>query len=140
MALLQGLTGRQKLAAAGLATAALFGMGAAGSGYLARSQGHGPEKMASSQGVQPARNDGRARLNTGTKAPKTKWRPAFGSININSATEQELDALPGVGPVTARKIVEYRTTHGGFQSIDELDQVKGIGPKKLEEMRPYCRL
>lgn len=67
-------------------------------------------------------------------------RPAPKSISLNTAGASELDRLPGVGPATAAKIIEYRKAHGGFASIDELLAVKGIGPKKLADMRPYLRL
>lgn len=63
-----------------------------------------------------------------------------GQISINSASALQLEELPGVGPAIAARIVEYRQTNGGFKSIDELEKVKGIGPKKLESMRPYVRL
>jgi competence protein ComEA len=58
-----------------------------------------------------------------------------GPVHLNSATIDELDALPGVGPVTAQKIVDYRQQHGGFRSVDELDAVPGIGPARLENLR-----
>jgi competence protein ComEA len=60
---------------------------------------------------------------------------AAGPVHLNSATAQELDALSGVGPVTAQKIIEYREQHGGFRSVDELDAVPGIGPARLEQLR-----
>jgi competence protein ComEA len=59
-----------------------------------------------------------------------------GPVHLNSATLEQLDALPGVGPVTAQKIVDYRTQHGGFGSVDELDAVAGIGPARLADLRP----
>ncbi|TML27724.1 MAG: ComEA family DNA-binding protein [Actinobacteria bacterium] len=59
-----------------------------------------------------------------------------GPVHLNSATLDQLDALPGVGPVTAQKIVDYRTQHGGFGSVDELDAVPGIGPARLADLRP----
>jgi competence protein ComEA len=58
-----------------------------------------------------------------------------GPINLNSAIAEQLDTLDGVGPATAAKILEYRTQHGGFSSVDELAQIPGIGPKKLEELK-----
>jgi competence protein ComEA len=56
-------------------------------------------------------------------------------INLNSATAEQLDTLDGVGPTTAQKILDYRTQHGGFSSIDDLAQIPGIGPKKLESLK-----
>jgi competence protein ComEA len=56
-------------------------------------------------------------------------------LSLNSATAEQLDTLDGVGPATAQKILEYRTAHGGFSSVDDLAQIPGIGPKKLESLR-----
>lgn len=58
-----------------------------------------------------------------------------GPVHLNTATLEELDALPGVGPVTAQKILDYRQQHGAFSSIDELDAIPGIGPARLEQLR-----
>jgi competence protein ComEA len=58
-----------------------------------------------------------------------------GPVSLNSATLQELDSLPGIGPSTAQKIITYRETKGPFTSIDQLSEVPGIGPSKLEELR-----
>jgi competence protein ComEA len=58
-----------------------------------------------------------------------------GPVHLNSATLEQLDALPGVGPVTAQKILAYRQEHGAFGSVDELDAVPGIGPARLEQLR-----
>jgi competence protein ComEA len=59
-----------------------------------------------------------------------------GPVHLNSATLEQLDALPGVGPVTAQKIIDYRAQHGGFGSVDDLDAVPGIGPARLADLRP----
>ena len=58
-----------------------------------------------------------------------------GPVRLNTATLEQLDALPGVGPVTAQKILDYRQQNGAFSSIDELDAIPGIGPARLEELR-----
>lgn len=63
-----------------------------------------------------------------------------GPVHLNTATLEQLDTLPGVGPVTAEKILAYRDEHGAFQSIDELDAVSGIGPARLEELRELVAL
>jgi len=63
-----------------------------------------------------------------------------GPVHLNTATLEQLDELPGVGPVTAGKILAYRDEHGAFQSIDELDAVPGIGPARLEELRQLVAL
>lgn len=61
-------------------------------------------------------------------------------VNINTATLEGLEALPGVGPVTAQKILDWRTAHGSFSSVDELLEVDGIGEKTLADMAPYVTL
>ncbi len=58
-----------------------------------------------------------------------------GPVHLNTATLEQLDALPGVGPVTAQKILDYRQKHGAFGSVDELDAIPGIGPARLEQVR-----
>ncbi len=60
-----------------------------------------------------------------------------GQINLNTATQKELQSLPYVGPKIAARIIEYREKHGPFKSIDELLEIKGIGQKKLERIKPY---
>lgn len=62
------------------------------------------------------------------------------TLNVNTASESELTSLPGVGPGLARRIVEYRTENGQFQSVDDLQNVSGIGPSKFDRMAPYVRI
>jgi len=56
-------------------------------------------------------------------------------VDLNSATAEQLDTLPGIGPSTAAKIVAYRQQHGAFHSLAELDAISGIGPAKLAELK-----
>ncbi|MFA5801469.1 MAG: ComEA family DNA-binding protein [Thermoleophilia bacterium] len=56
-------------------------------------------------------------------------------VNLNSATQAQLEELDGVGPKTAQKIIEYRDAHGGFKSIEEMMEVPGIGPAKFEQIK-----
>ena len=61
--------------------------------------------------------------------------PGVVAVSLSSATVEELDELPGVGPITAQKIVDYRAEHGPFASVDDLDAVPGIGPTRIEQLR-----
>ena len=60
---------------------------------------------------------------------------AGGRVSLSSATAAELDSLPGIGPVTAQKILDYRAEHGGFRSVEDLDAIPGIGPARVEQLR-----
>jgi len=63
-----------------------------------------------------------------------------GVVNVNAATAEELSLLPGVGPAKAQAIIRYRTEHGAFKRVEDLSQVKGIGDKQLEKIRPHVAL
>ncbi len=69
--------------------------------------------------------------------PDASGAPAGGLINLNTATEAELDDLPGVGPVTAASILEWRQENGQFSSVDDLLEVRGIGEATLEDLRDH---
>ena len=60
---------------------------------------------------------------------------ALAALNINSATKDELVALPGIGPAKAQAILDHRKAHGPFKSIEELKDVKGIGAKRFEKLK-----
>lgn len=79
-----------------------------------------------------------------SKAPPPRpgsVKPKAGeAVNLNTATVQELDALPGVGPVTAAAIVAWRQANGKFTSVDQLADVEGIGPARLEKLRALVRV
>jgi competence protein ComEA len=66
--------------------------------------------------------------------------PASAPLDLNTATATQLDELPGVGPVLAQRIVDYRTQHNGFHTVDELRQVSGIGEAKFADLKPLVRV
>lgn len=76
----------------------------------------------------------------GAPESSTPSGPARSMVSINLATAEQLEALPGVGPVTAAAIVEWRTNNGSFSSIDELLEVSGIGEATLAEIKPFAQL
>jgi competence protein ComEA len=61
---------------------------------------------------------------------------ANAALNLNTATKDELVALSGIGPAKAQAILGYRAQHGGFKSVDELKDVKGIGARRFEKLKP----
>lgn len=61
---------------------------------------------------------------------------ANAALDLNTATKDDLVALSGIGPAKAQAILDYRTEHGGFKSVDELKDVKGIGARRFEKLKP----
>jgi competence protein ComEA len=92
---------------------------------LAAPLADGEQVVVPTRGAAPA----------GAPAAASGAAPASGPVHLSTATLEQLDALPGVGPVTAQKILDYRQQHGGFSSVDELDAVPGIGPARMEELQ-----
>jgi competence protein ComEA len=75
-------------------------------------------------------------LFTVASAATTK-KPPLKPVNINAATSEELQQVPGIGPATAEKILQMRKSYGSFKSVDDLLAIKGIGKKRLDKMRKY---
>lgn len=76
----------------------------------------------------------------GASVPTAGGGSAAGPVDLNSADEAALDSLPGVGPVIAQRIVQWRTDNGRFTSVDELTEVSGIGDKLMAQLRPLVRV
>jgi len=68
-----------------------------------------------------------------TAVPTVK---AASKVNLNRASADELQVLPGIGPVLAQRMVDWRKAHGRYRTVDDLQEVKGIGKKRLEQLRP----
>lgn len=97
--------------------------------------GPAPVKKTEGQEVPPEIPSPVAKNNS--LKPLSKKPVADGSLDVNRASREELEAVPGIGPVLAGRIIEYREKNGGFNRIDDLLKIKGIGPKTLEKLRRY---
>ncbi|MFG2552765.1 helix-hairpin-helix domain-containing protein [Streptomyces sp. NPDC048581] len=76
---------------------------------------------------------------TGSGAAAVAGAAPTAPVSLNTATVDQLDTLPGVGPVLAQHIIDYRTQHGGFRSVDELQEVNGIGARRFADLRNLVR-
>lgn len=99
----------------------------------------GSQTAKATQSKKAANQDSAAQPRKAPKANKAKGLEGT-KVNINTALAEELAKLPRVGAKAAQRIVDYRSAHKSFKSVDELRNVKGIGPKVLEGIRPYATL
>ena len=97
------------------------------------------QKAKKAKATKPSTIAGMPRALTAAGKPSDNASPEFlekHPLNLNTANAAQLEALPGVGPAMAQQILDARKQNGGFKSVDELDEVPGIGPKKMETLRP----
>jgi competence protein ComEA len=97
------------------------------------------KKATKPKAANPTTIAGLPRAVTAAGKPSNNASPEYlekNPMNLNTANAAQLEALPGVGPAMAQKILDFRKENGGFKSVDELDEVPGIGPKKMETLRP----
>ena len=117
-----GATGRAELAALNLAAPLVDGI-----------QVLVPRRVSASQALEATGGDSSEDVPAWTSAAGTAGLGR--KLSLSSATADQLDELPGVGPITAQKILDYRAEHGPFRSVDDLDAVPGIGPTRIEQLR-----
>jgi competence protein ComEA len=91
--------------------------------------------IADGQQIAVPRKAARGAPAVAAAAPASASGTPDAPVSLSTATLAELDALPGVGPVTAQKILDYREQHGALRSVEELDAIPGIGPARLEQLR-----
>ena len=86
------------------------------------------------------RNDDYIKNESDSESTKSSYSKSYDIVNINTATQTELETLPGIGPSLALKIINYRNENGKFSSIDEIKNVSGIGERKFEELKKYVNI
>lgn len=102
--------------------------------FLGRNLGRSDIQLQYPASATTAATDGSAPESTAAEAEPS------GPVNINTATLEQLQTLPGIGPVLAQSILDYREEHGAFSSVEELASVSGIGVKRLEAILDYVTI
>lgn len=121
-----GVTGFGAIFGSGQAPGGAFSYGPMDAEFLEGARQYAAAATADTIAAAPA-----------AQAPGGKKAPPGSAVNINTAPQEELLRLPGVGPSTAEKIVEYRRTHGAFRRAEQIMEVPSIGEKKFLKMKAY---
>ena len=85
-------------------------------------------------------NDDHLKNDVNSESTKSNYSKSYDIVNINTATQTELESLPGIGPSLALKIINYRKENGKFSSVEEIKNVSGIGESKFEELKKYINI
>ncbi len=99
--------------------------------------GEGEREETALQREEPPHTAPQATVATTSSSPTAaRSQGKQGKLDLNRATAEELQHLPGIGPVLAQRVIEQRRTHGAFHTVDGLRNVKGIGKKRMDQLRP----
>ncbi len=111
--------------------------------WLSASSASAAPALAQVTGPAPVRAQSPAQAPAGEEddsEPRSRGKTLRGKLNLNTATGEQLQLLPGVGPAKSERIVEFRQKHGKFRRIQDLRRVKGFGQKTLKKLTPYLAI